>query len=201
MNFENFNRRFPVSRETYDRLQIYHDLLIKWQRSINLISPTTIDEIWERHILDACQFHRLVVSRETALVDLGTGAGIPGVILAILGVPNIHLVESDQRKTIFLEEAKRQLSLSYAIHCQRIEKTIISHVGFVTARGCAPLSRLFTLSQHFLSPETICLFAKGKNYAKEVEEAEEHWTFERIIHPSITDSDAAILELSHILMR
>lgn len=201
MDYNSFTTRFHVSRETYSQLCGYYDLLIKWQRSINLIGPGTLNDIWERHILDACQFHPLVVSRETATVDLGSGAGIPGAILSILGVENMHLIESDQKKVIFLNEVKRQLNLSYTPHATRIEKTALSQVGTITARGCASLTQLLGYCHHLISPQTICLFAKGKNYAKEIEQAMKQWCFEITIHPSITDSQSALLELAHIRKR
>ena len=201
MDYESFSKRFSVSRETYDDLIRYCDLLLHWQRRINLISPHSITHIWERHILDSCQFASYLVSRETKIVDFGSGAGLPAVILSILGYNNIHLIESDQRKVIFLEEVKRQLSLSYVVHTTRIEKTALSDVDIITARGCASLSNLLLLASRFLSPHTICCFAKGKNYDKEIEDAQKKYIFHYNAHPSITDPEAAILELSNIIAR
>src|SRR5918912_3476535 len=104
---EGFAELVPVSRETLDRLAAYLDLLRRWQRTINLVGAATLDDPWRRHLLDSAQLLRFLPEGVRRLVDLGSGAGLPGLALAILGVPEVHLIESDRRKAAFLREAAR----------------------------------------------------------------------------------------------
>ncbi len=201
MDYQSFNSRFAVSRETFEKLSIYYDLLLLWQKKINLISTTTIHDAWERHILDSCQFANFIVPRETSIMDIGTGAGLPGLILAILGFRPITLVDSDQKKCIFLQEAAAKLNLKVTIIPQRIEHIKTSAASIITSRALAPLNQLFTWSSPLLSPSGKCLFAKGENYAKEIEEALINWKFEIFVHPSLTHADARLLEISHLTKR
>ena len=145
MDYSEFRSRFDVSRETFDALNHYKKLVLKWQKSINLISPNTVHEIWSRHIIDSCQFANLIVSRETSIVDIGSGGGFPGIVLAILGYHNLTLIESDNRKGIFLHEVARELSLPITIVSDRIEKVTIDSPDIITARACASLEKLFEL--------------------------------------------------------
>lgn len=201
MNYESFNSRFAVSRETFDKLSTYHDLLLLWQEKINLISPKTIHNVWERHILDSCQFASHIVPRETPIIDIGTGAGLPGIILAILGFPSITLVDSDQKKCVFLQEAAAKLGLETQIISQRVERIRNHNASLIVSRALAPLHQLFTWSSPLLSPSGKCLFAKGENYAKEIEDALVGWQFDINVHPSLTHTDAKLLEISHLTKR
>lgn len=197
MDYESWPTGFDVSRETFEKLEAYHRLLLKWQKSINLISPNTINDVWHRHILDSAQFIKHIDGRASTIVDIGSGAGLPALILSIMGI-NIHLIESDQRKCIFLKEVSRALQLDTTIHNERIEKCAIDSVDIITARACASLDTLLDLTRTLRIEKTICLFAKGKNYDKEIEDAKKTWSFDFIAHQSVTDDQATILELSHI---
>lgn len=201
MDYATFNSRLPVPRETFDKLSNYVELLLKWQPRINLISSKDIDVVWERHILDACQFSLCNVPRETTLLDLGSGAGLPGLILSVLGFSNVTLVESDSRKSVFLQEAARVLGLPVTICNQRIETLPPRKWAMISARGCASLSRLFELSYPLMSDGAICLFAKGKNYANEIEHSLIDWFFEYHAIPSITDPHSVLLSISNLTMR
>ena len=105
MDPEGFQAATSVSRETLDRLRLYADLLIKWQKSLNLVGRSTIGDLWRRHMLDSAQLLPFIPARTTRLLDLGSGAGFPGMVLAILGVRGVELVESDQKKAVFLRES------------------------------------------------------------------------------------------------
>lgn len=201
MDYPSFNARFAVPRETFEKLSAYHDLLLLWQKKINLISPKTIDEIWERHILDSCQFASLIVPRETSIMDIGTGAGLPGLILAILGFQSITLIDSDQKKCVFLQEASAKLDLNVTILSQRVEQVKDKKTAVILSRALAPLHQLLAWSSPLLSPSGKCLFAKGENYAKEIEEALATWQFDVKVHPSITHADAKLLEISQLTKR
>src|SRR5262247_2849484 len=139
-----------VSRETIDRLSAYAALLVKWQSRINLVSAATLADLWRRHMLDSAQLFPLLPPNTQAVVDLGSGAGFPGLVLAILGIPEVHLIESDQRKCVFLAEAARVADASPIIHNKRIEQLEGLSAEVVTARACAPLDQLLTYAQRFL---------------------------------------------------
>lgn len=201
MHFDNFSSHINVSRETFDQLSVYHDHLQKWQASINLVSPTTLNDVWSRHIIDSAQIAPLIEEKDRFLIDLGSGAGLPGVVLAIMGCRNVHLIESDTRKSVFLREISRILDLKISIHNERVENLIFSDVGYITARAFASLDDLCHFSLPFLSQDTICFFPKGKNYDKEVERAQKNWGFNCHAHPSKTDSSAVILEITQLQSR
>jgi 16S rRNA (guanine527-N7)-methyltransferase len=194
MSLENI---FPgVPRETINRLEIYHDLLFKWNRSINLIGPT--DDIWQRHIYDSAQLYSLIPDPTMKLADLGSGAGLPGLILAILGMGDVHLIESDGKKAQFLREAARLTGTSITLHDTRLETVAPAPHAIITARAFASVTNLLRWSAHLRNAETFCLFPKGKNYSIEVEEARREWSFDLDVHASRTHPDGALLFLRHI---
>jgi len=152
-----------VSRETLERLQVYVDLLARWNSRINLVSTASLNDVWRRHILDSGQLIQHIDQGAQVLVDLGSGAGLPGLVLGILGVPNVHLVEADQRKAAFLREAARLTKTPATIHATRIEAATPVPAHVVTARALAPLSVLLEWSSRFVTEATICLFPKGRD--------------------------------------
>ncbi|MDX1975036.1 MAG: 16S rRNA (guanine(527)-N(7))-methyltransferase RsmG [Rickettsiales bacterium] len=199
--YQLLNERIDVSRETFDRLKLYCDLLLKWQAKINLISNDTIPDVWTRHFLDSLQLTQHISNREMTIVDMGSGAGFPALVLAICGYKNIHCIESDAKKIAFLQEVSRITKSPVTLHHGRIEAQALPVADMVCARALADLDRLLVYSEAFVSRETICLFPKGKNYANELDNAKQHWSFEHVILPSITDPEAVILKLSNIQKR
>src|SRR5258706_2793802 len=171
-----FAELVPVSRETLARLEDYADLLTRWSARINLVGRDTLADLWRRHILDSAQLHRFIPSSARSLIDLGTGAGLPGLVLAILGVPSVELVEADSRKAAFLREAARVTGAEVTIRPCRIQAVPRHPVHVVTARACAPLDRLLDLATPFLAPDTLCLFPKGERFNEELTLARERWT-------------------------
>ncbi len=200
-NFELLNRHVNVSRETYEKLSVFHNLLIKWQQKINLISNDTISDIWNRHILDSLQLQILIPDTESLIVDMGAGAGFPGLVLAISGYKNVTLIESDAKKITFLREAARVTGAAVSLAHSRIEENILPPQNFVLARACSELSALLAYAFPFLSHETTCLFHKGKNYSKEIEEANEDWQFDHAVIPSLTSDQGVIVKLSNVRKR
>jgi 16S rRNA (guanine527-N7)-methyltransferase len=190
-----------VSRETLARLEAYAGLLVQWSGRINLVAASTLDDLWRRHFLDSAQLLPLVPAGAQTLVDLGSGAGFPGLVLAIMGVPGVELVEADARKCAFLREAARVAAAPVQIRNARIESVSPHPVDVVTARGCAPLDRLLVLAQPFVAPETLCLFPKGEQAGQEVEAARQNWTMEVARHDSRTDPRGTILCLTRIMRR
>jgi 16S rRNA (guanine527-N7)-methyltransferase len=199
--FELLNNYISISHETFDKLSAYHDLLLKWQSKINLISNDTIKDVWRRHFLDSLQLLSYIDNKEKAIVDLGSGAGFPAMALAIAGFQNVHLVESDIRKSAFLREVARITETKATIHNCRIEEIKIEKIDIVTSRACASLDKLLHLVYDKISHETICLFHKGKNYSMECEEASKNWQYDISVTPSIVDSEGVIVKISNLHKR
>ena len=187
-----------VSRETLARLEAYAELLLRWQARINLIGADTIPQLWSRHMLDSAQLWPLIapeVREQGPLVDLGSGAGFPGLVLAIMGQANVHLVDSDVRKGVFLREAARITGTQLTVHTSRIETLAGFPAAMVTARACAPLVRLLEHAEKFIGSGTECLFLKGRMAAEELTAARACWTLEPSWHQSRTDPSGSILRL------
>ncbi|MEM7774812.1 MAG: 16S rRNA (guanine(527)-N(7))-methyltransferase RsmG [Pseudomonadota bacterium] len=196
---EDFRNRFTVSRETIDKLEIYHSHLLRWQPAVNLVAKRTINDIWHRHFADSAQLLALLPQGATRLVDLGSGGGFPGLVLAILLAdrqPKTVLIESDQRKAAFLRDVARVVEIDVVVLSTRIETDAsVGHVGkadVVTARALAPLDRLFELAHPYCSSSTVCVFPKGRDVARELETARRIWHFAVELVPSLTDDDARI---------
>ena len=163
-----------VSRETYEKFIIFHKTLIKWQNSINLISKSTIEHVWERHFLDSAQLYKITKEIRGNIIDFGSGAGFPGLILAMMGHKKIHLVESDQKKCTFLREVSMLSETHVTIHNSRIENLEYFDVDLITARALAPLNRLIDYVEAFVNKSSTnqmlpkMLFLKGKLHRQEI---------------------------------
>jgi 16S rRNA (guanine527-N7)-methyltransferase len=190
-----------ISDQTLARLQAYAGLLAAWSARINLVAASTLADPWRRHFLDSAQLHPLIPTAAESLVDLGSGAGFPGLVLAIMGIRGVELVESDARKCAFLREAARMAGAAVTIRNARIETVPARPVSVVTARGCAPLDRLLVYSQRFIGPETVCFFPKGEQARQELAAAQQEWEFDVASHPSRTDPRGVILCLSRVRPR
>jgi len=193
-----FAELVPVSRETLARLEAYAELLIRWSARINLIGRDTLADLWRRHILDSGQLARFIPSSARSLIDLGSGAGLPGLVLAILGVRGVELVEADSRKAAFLREAARVAGAEVTIRPCRIQAVTPHPVDVVTARACAPLDRLLDLAAPFLAPDTLCLFPKGERFKEELTLARKAWTMKVSVEQSLSDRRGVVLRLQQV---
>lgn len=198
---ESFSGFFDVSRETMDRLLAYEALLRKWQKSINLVSAASLPELWRRHMLDSAQLLPLAPERALRWIDLGSGGGFPGLVIAILlrerpGF-HMHLVESDQRKCVFLREAARIAEAPVTVHTVRIETFAKEEepADVVSARALAPLDRLFGWAAPLFGPDTIGLFLKGQGVQDELTLARESWIFDAELSPSQSDPQGSVLKV------
>jgi len=197
-----FREAFGVSRETTDRLALYARLLERWQKTINLVAASTLPQVWHRHFADSAQLVGLVPLART-WIDLGSGAGFPGLVVAILLAEanrcEVTLVESDTRKCAFLREVARQTGIAVDIVNARIEslstQARIATVDVISARALAPLDGLFALSLPLFSRDTEALFPKGREVASELEDARRHWSFESACVPSLTDKNGHIVQV------
>lgn len=188
-----FLRDTAVSRETLDRLKIYADALMVWNKKVNLIGRSTVDDLWRRHFLDSAQLYPLFSPNSESLLDLGSGAGFPGLVLAIMGCPQVHMVESDRKKAAFLREAARLTGTPAQVHSVRIEALDPFPVDIVTARALAPLSDLLNWAEPFLGPGSTCLFLKGRNVEDELTDLRKMWETEIVRRPSCTDSESTVV--------
>ncbi len=192
-----------VSRETQERLVLYYALLLKWQDKINLISPGTIPDAWTRHFVDSAQIAPLVVGADS-LYDLGSGAGFPGMVLAIVNPAlSVTLIESDAKKCAFLQTVSRETGVAVTIRNERIERaaTLLPAPNVVVARALASLSDLLEYAVPWIesAPNLRLIFPKGAGYATEVDAARAAgWAFDLTERPSITDKNARILCLENV---
>lgn len=184
-----------VSRETAERLEIYLQLLLRWQGVINLVGPGTLADPWRRHILDCGQLRRWCPDHARCLVDLGSGAGLPGLVLAILGMPDVHLIESDRRKAAFLREAARAVGVAATVHACRAEAVAGLGADVLTARALAPLARLLPQAAPFLRPHSVCLLLKGRGVEAELTQAGRDWRMAVELHASRSDPDGRVVVL------
>lgn len=187
-----------VSRETFERLELYAALLIRWNNTINLVSRRDASHLWERHILDALQLLPLLPDGPGAAIDLGSGGGLPGLVLAIAADRHFNLVESDQRKAAFLREAARECAARCNVYAERIENLNLSPSLIVTARALAPLDRLLALAAPLLLPTGILLAPKGRNAEAELTAAQSHWHMQVTRTPSQSDPAATILSITDL---
>jgi len=193
-----FQAATDVSRETLVQLQRYVDVLQRWAPRVNLIGPSTLDDIWRRHILDSAQLWPHLPDNSKTLVDFGSGAGFPGMVLAIMGVPDVHLVESNQRKCVFLREVARAAGVNVTVHASRIEALTPFPVDVVTARALASLPILLEYAEPFLKSNTICLFPKGQRVNEELTETQKRWNITHDVFSSLTDPTGGIVRLEAI---
>jgi len=192
-----------VSRETSERLTILHDLLQKWNPKINLVAKSTLSTAWERHILDSVQIFKLAPNTPGAWCDLGSGGGFPGLVVAILAadvspVTRVTLIESDQRKCLFLKTVLRETGVSARVLTDRIENAPAQSADVISARALADLDALFGFAVQHGTPSTICLFPKGHRWKDEAERARLGWSFDLEQFKSETDDNAAILRVKNI---
>jgi 16S rRNA (guanine527-N7)-methyltransferase len=202
LSAEEFAELADVSRETLSRLRKYAEVLTKWQRTINLVASDGLADLWRRHMLDSAQLYPLVPFGVRTVADLGSGAGFPGLVLAAMGVPEVHLIEADARKCVFLAEAARVMGLQAGrnlwIHQERIEKMSGWPADVITARACARLDRLLGCAERFLGPGSTCLFHKGAAVDRELRSALRNWTMNVEKVPSQSDPSGTVLRLSKI---
>jgi 16S rRNA (guanine527-N7)-methyltransferase len=193
-----FARVAHVSRETLERLEAYVALLSAWNARINLVGRNTMGDIWRRHILDSAQLFELLPRRTRVLVDLGSGAGLPGLVLAVMGVPEVHLIESDQRKAAFLREAVRITGIAATVHAARVESVPAFAADAITARALADLGQLVEISEKFRTNRTVSLFLKGESVEGELLAAQARWRMQASMLPSRSDPSGIVLRLEEI---
>jgi 16S rRNA (guanine527-N7)-methyltransferase len=203
-----FAEAFKVPRETMHRLNRYAELLAEWQTRQNLVGPSTLPHLWDRHFADSAQLIALA-SNARLWLDLGSGAGFPGLVVAILKAEgpdfHMHLVESTAKKCAFLAAVAEATDAPVEIHALRIEELARGahklEPEIVSARALAPLPQLLDLAAPFLGPRTRGLFLKGRDAERELAAAAKRWSFASRLHPSLTAPDSAIVEITDLTQR
>jgi 16S rRNA (guanine527-N7)-methyltransferase len=188
-----------VSRETEERFQAYADLLVKWNRAINLVGASTLPDLWRRHFWDAAQLRPLLPAPAGVLLDVGSGAGFPGLVLALLAPAwTVHLCESDKRKATFLREAARVTGASVVIHDRRIEDVDTFAADVITARAWAPIADILGLTIPFAVTETQFLLLKGRTAHNELTDAQKAWTMDAELYGSRSDESGTIVQIKKV---
>jgi 16S rRNA (guanine527-N7)-methyltransferase len=195
-----------VSRETFERLIAFEAIFRRWATRINLVAPSTLPDLWARHILDSAQLARIKPASLTWL-DIGSGGGFPGAVMALMlkekDGASIDLVESNRKKAAFLQTSLAQFDAPARVHAMRIEETygFVRKPEIVTARALAPLSKLLALAEPWLKDGTSGLFHKGREYPNEIGESADVWNYDLVEHQSLIDPDSVILEVSNLVRR
>ncbi|SHG99840.1 16S rRNA (guanine(527)-N(7))-methyltransferase RsmG [Cognatishimia maritima] len=195
--------RLDVSRETLERLATLSDLLQKWNPKINLVAQSTLVDLWKRHILDSAQLFDLMPAQGGSWLDIGSGGGFPGLVVAILNAEQkrpwkVTMMESDTRKCTFLRTVLRETGVTASVITKRIELADPAQVDVISARALADLNTLFSFSERHLKADGTALFSKGVNWKKEVQVAEKSWSFQAEAIKSETQEGAVILKVGDI---
>jgi 16S rRNA (guanine527-N7)-methyltransferase len=192
-----------VSRETLEKLEHYAALLKKWNPRINLVAKSTLDDLWTRHIVDSAQLNQMAPHPVRHWVDLGSGGGFPGLVIAIMaletGSPtNVTLVESDARKSAFLRTVIRETGAKASVITDRVEEIAPLFADVISARALADLPTLLGFVERHLAPSGVALFLKGQAWEKELSAAQEAWKFDHQVAKSITEEGPVILRISGV---
>ncbi len=200
---ERIFQQLDVSRETFERLEVLADLLGKWNPRINLVSKSTLADLWVRHIQDSTQVFNLAEPQAAQWVDIGSGGGFPGLVVALMcnepGAPGkVTLIESDQRKCAFLRTVLREAGVPGQVISERIENAEPQNADVLSARALADLSSLCAFAERHLKPSGTALFPKGVTWEKELIQAQESWSFNHEVITSITEPNSVILKVKDI---
>ena len=203
---EGFQEALGVADKDLRRLKAYVTLLEKWQAKINLVGADSLDDVWRRHILDSAQLGPLLPADTKIIADIGSGAGFPGLVLAILAGPTrssheFHLIESNERKCAFLREANRITGAGAKIHHSRAEKLSDLSADVIISRAVASLDELLEYADSMLKKDGQCLFLKGKKWREELTQAKKNWIINESTIQSLSDSTGMILKLEAIARR
>ncbi|MBY4894272.1 16S rRNA (guanine(527)-N(7))-methyltransferase RsmG [Rhodobacteraceae bacterium N5(2021)] len=195
-----------VSRETMERLELFLTLLHHWQKTINLVAPSTLDAAWSRHFLDSAQIYDLAPQDATRWLDLGSGGGFPGLVVATLAREtrpdlSVTLVESDIRKCGFMREAARKMDVPVKILTRRIADIPPQAADVISARALSSLSNLIDHAKPHMTQNTCLLFPKGSSYKAELETLSDDWQIKGETIASLTDPDAVVLRFQGVNTR
>ena len=189
------NENFDNSKSILNKLFEYKKILMKENESMNLIGKSTIENLDERHLLDCIQIVKYLPHHGKSLMDIGTGAGLPGIILSIIGFKNLHLVEKSPKKALFLEKCKLHLDLNYRVHNKSITEISDLNVDCITARAFASVEKIISMTKNIINKKTKFILLKGRSYLTELKAINpQKYCWET--HPSITSSESKIIVMA-----
>tara|TARA_Y100000768_G_scaffold331349_1_gene270539 strand:+ start:557 stop:1162 length:606 start_codon:yes stop_codon:yes gene_type:complete len=189
-------KNYNLNNEQVDLIDRYIKRLKKSNQIHNLVGPSTIDSAWDRHINDSLQLSDFILKRNTSIIDLGTGAGLPGIILHIFGYKNTLLIDSKMKKINFIKEFAYENNFEIKTICARVEKIKNQKFDFIVCRAFAPLIKLLDYSRFFTKKNTSLLFLKGRNVKKEIDDAKKSFSFEYDLYPSKSEGDGFVLKIN-----
>ena len=189
---------FVLNKTQVDKIDFYLSSIIKHNKHTNLVGKSTIENIWDRHVLDCLQLTKHITNKKLRILDLGTGAGLPGILLSIAGYQKVLMVDSVKKKTDFVRKIIKDLSLTAKIQNKRIEKPPTSQHDIVVSRALAPLVKLLTYARMYSNKNTTLLFLKGKNANSEIDIASQKFFFEFEKIKSLSSDDGCILKINNI---
>jgi 16S rRNA (guanine527-N7)-methyltransferase len=195
---EKFISLTGASHEALAKLDIYAELLVEWNQKFNLIAPSTVSHIWSRHFLDSAQLLPMIAKDGKTLADLGSGAGFPGLVLSIMGIGNVHLIESTGKKSDFLRAVIERLGLDAIVHQCRVEDLKGFKADILTARALAPLKDLLFLASPLAKKDSLLLFLKGQKADVELTESRKYWMFDCVKTESLSDPSGSILAIRNL---
>lgn len=201
LSLQEFALQTGASQEICDSLERYADLLKKWQKRFNLVSQKTLNDLWRRHFLDSAQLLPLISQEQAPVIDMGSGAGFPGLVISIMEKMSVQLIESDANKTEFMRQVIRETQADATLHRTRIEQYTGPKATTVVSRACAPVSRLLDYASGICSTNARLLFLKGRNWQSELTESQMKWHINYQGHASCTDPDGVILEINEFKLR
>ncbi len=196
--FEEINNFFMLNSEQKKCLEDYVSKLLQENENFNFIGKSTIDQTWHRHILDCAQLMQFIKNPQKKFADLGSGAGLPGMVLSILGLKEIHLVEKSFRKADFLRKIKNISPNRVFVHQAKLEELENINFDCIMSRALAPLDKLLEYCKKFLKDDGYCLFLKGKNLPLEISQAKQKFSFEFELFPSLTSKESNIIRINKI---
>lgn len=198
-----FKEKYNVSCETIAKLQTYQELLFEWQKKFNLVSNSSLQESWKRHFEDSAQLYKYIPDNAKSLIDFGSGAGFPAMVIAIMSLDKtpylkVSMVESIRKKTVYLNEVANKVGVSVNIINDRIENLPHEKYDVITSRAMTSLVELLEYSNRFCHSDTVCIFPKGKSYSHELAEAHKKWKFNCLIKASEISEEGKILIITNI---
>ena len=189
---------FNLNKKQVEKIDFFITSIINFNQHTNLIGKSTIENIWDRHVLDCLQLTKCINNKKLKILDLGTGAGLPGVLLSIVGYQNVLMVDSLKKKTDFVKKTIKELSLSAKIQNKRIEKAPTSQHDIIVSRALAPLTKLLTYARMYSNKNTTSLFLKGRNVNNEINKTMKEFFFDFKKIESISSGDGCILQIKNI---
>ena len=198
MSKANIISEFFLNKTQVDKIDFYLSSIIEHNKHTNLVGKSTIENIWDRHVLDCLQLTKYIINKKLKILDLGTGAGLPGVLLSIVGYQRVLMVDSVKKKTDFVKKTIKELSLTAKIQNKRIEKPPISKHDIIVSRALAPLVKLLTYARMYSNKNTTSFFLKGRNVISEIDIATKVYFFDFEIVKSLSSDDGCILKINNI---